>query len=121
MNLKLKQVRNGFTQIINENRQAMTVEVPGDASDPWSVTTNTEFTGRISHESSRQAPELSETPAGISTDLQRFLQVEHTVDFLEAGQIITDQNSDKWKLGPVDPLVKFGGVHGYQAPLTEAT
>lgn len=116
----LKQARRGFKQLIDENRETMTIAISADPSDPWASETNPEFTGRISHESSRQAPDLTENPAGLSTNLNRFLLVEYDVDFLQEGAIITDSSSRKWKLGPIDPLVKFGGVHGYQTPLEEA-
>ncbi len=124
MNMLLKQARKGFTGLIDENRQTMIFLVPADSSIPagWpgNISTPTEFSGRISHESSRQAPELSPGTAGLSTNLSRFLTVEYTVDFLIAGSFITDQNSKRWKLGPIDPLEKFGGIHGYQIPLEEA-
>ena len=120
MNMRLKQARAGFKQIINDNRQSMSILIPTNPVYPKLGGVTKTFTGRIAHERSTIS-ELSETPAGISTNLQRFIQVEHTVDFLAAGQIVTDQNSSKWKLGPVDPLSKFGGIHGYQAPLTDAT
>lgn len=116
----LKQARAGFKQLINENRSSFSVEKETDSSNPWADTTNPTFTGRISHESSRQAPDLSQNPAGLSTDLQRFLLVEYNVNFLSRGEIITDSDGKRWKLGPVDPLKKFGGVHGYQSPLEEA-
>ena len=120
MNMLLKQARRGMTALVSENRQAMKTFTPADSSDAWSSTTEEEFTGRISHESSRQAPELSPGTAGLSTNLQRFLSVEYDVDFLVSGSFITDQNGKKWKLGPVDPLEKFGGIHGYQVSLEEA-
>lgn len=124
MNMLLKQARKGFKGLIDENRQEMTFSIPGDSSIPsgWpgNLPTQTPFSGRISHESSRQAPELSPGTAGLSTNLQRFLSVEYTVDFLVIGSLITDENGKQWKLGPIDPLEKFGGIHGYQIPLEEA-
>lgn len=120
MNMLLKQARTGFRSLISENRQTITVAVSPDPSDPWAANTNKEFSGRISHERSG-VPDLGSVPSGLSTNLQRFLSVEYTVDFLKLGDVITDQNGKQWKLGPVDPLEKFGGIHGYQAPLEEAT
>ena len=124
MNMLLKQARKGFTALVSENRQTMTFRSPADSSIPagWAgnLPTDIPFSGRISHESSRQAPELSPGTAGLSTNLQRFLSVEYDVDFLVAGSFIVDQNSKRWKLGPIDPLEKFGGIHGYQIPLEEA-
>ena len=42
--------------------------------------------------------------------------MDYTVDYLKENDIINGE----WKLGPIDPLTKFGGIHGYQAILTEA-
>lgn len=119
MNMLLKQARKGYKKMIDENRQVLIVTVPGDPSSPWSATVTKDFTGRISHEQRGPFNPTAGT-AGVSTNLSRFLSVEHDVDFLKVGQIVTDENSKDWKLGAVDPLSKFKGIHGYQAPLEEA-
>ena len=119
MNMLLKQARKGFKAMIDENRQVLIVTIPGDPTDPWSVTTTQDFTGRIAHE--QKGPfNLEAGTTGMSTDLSRFLSIEHDVDYLAIGQIITDANGKDWKLGAVDPLPRFGGVLGYQSPLEEA-
>ncbi|MCK4819853.1 hypothetical protein KA005_29075 [bacterium] len=117
--MMLKQARKGYKKMIDENRQVLIVTIPGDPTDPWSAETTKDFTGRIAHEQ-RGPSDLEVGTAGLSTNLSRFLSVEYDVDFLAVGQIITDQNSKDWKLGAVDPLSKFGGIHGYQVPLEEA-
>ena len=119
MNSKLKQARKGQTALVNANRQDLSIVIAGDPADPWSATTPGTFSGSISHERSI-VPELNPSGAGLSTNLQRFLSVEYDVDFLKKGDIITDQNSKQWKLGAVDPLESFGGIHGYVSSLTEA-
>jgi len=119
MNQLLKQARKGFKSLINENRQTMLISILTDTTDPWGGTTTKTFTGRISHEK-RGVPDLTTGNAGLSTNLNRFLTVEYDVDFLVVGDIITDADSKQWKLGAVDPLSKFGGIHGYQIPLEEA-
>lgn len=119
MNMLLKQARKGYKKMIDENRQVLIVTIPGDPTDPWSVTTTPDFTGRIAHEQSGPFNPTAGT-AGVSTNLSRFLCVEYDVDFLAVGQIITDQDSKDWKLGAIDPLSKFKGIHGYQVPLEEA-
>ena len=121
MNMLLKQARTGMKSLIDENRQSMYILNSADPSNPWAKEDKFKFSGRISHESSRQAPDLNPSPAGLSTNLQRFISLEYTVNFLKKGDIIIDQNDKKWKLGPVDPLEKFGGIHGYQAPLEDAS
>lgn len=119
MNPLLKQARKGFTKLIDENRQTITINIPDDPKNPWPVNTPDTFTGRISHEK-KAVQDLEAGTAGLSTNLARYLTVEYDVDYLAKGYIITDQNSKQWKLGPVDPLPKFGGIQGYQAPLEEA-
>ena len=115
----LKQARKGYKKMIDENRQVLHVTIPGDSADPWAASVTKDFTGRIAHE--QRGPFNPEAgTAGLSTNLSRFLSVEYDVDFLAVGQIITDQNSKDWKLGAVDPLSKFKGIHGYQVPLEEA-
>jgi len=120
MNMLLKQARKGMKALIDEDRQTMSIDIPGDSSDPWSTPTTKTFSGRISHESSRQAPDLAAGTVGFSTNLNRFLSVEYDVDFLVTGAFITDKNGKQWKLGSIDPLEKFGGIHGYECPLEEA-
>ena len=119
MNMRLKQARKGYKKMIDQNRQVLIVTIPGDPTDPWSVDTTKDFTGRIAHEQRGPFNPQSDS-AGMSTNLSRFLSVEYDVDFLTVGQIITDKDSKDWKLGAVDPLEQFGGVHGYQIPLEEA-
>ena len=115
----LKQARSGFKSLINENRQTITVKILDDPDDTWSTFTTKTFTGRISHEAAGPF-KLQAGTAGLSTNLGRFLQVEYDIDYLVVDQIITDQDGKQWKLGAVDPLSKFKGIHGYQAPLHEA-
>jgi len=119
MNMLLKQARKGYKALIDENRQTLSIKVLTDPSDPWSGSTQKPFTGRISHER-KTISNLQVGTVGLDTNLGRFLSVEYDVDFLKVGDIITDENSKGWKLGAVDPLSKFGGVHGYQIPLEEA-
>lgn len=115
----LKQARKGYKAMIDENRQILSVTIPGDPTDPWSVTTVKSFTGRIAHE--QKGPfDLEAGTTGLSTNLSRFLSVQHDVDYLDVGQIITDENGKDWKLGAVDPLSRFKGILGYQSPLEEA-
>ena len=118
MMILLKTAREGFKEVINQNRQTITLSIPADPTNPWSTATTAEFQGRISHE--RRMNDLTGNPAGLSTNLSYFLIVDYTVDYLAEGQIITDAIGNKWKLGAIDPLRRFGGVIGYQSPLEEA-
>ena len=114
----LKQARKGLQIVINQNKQTLTLDLESDPADPWGTTTNKTFTGRISHE--RRINNLENNPSGMSTDLSYFLIVDYKVDYLIRGNIITDSDGKKWKLGAVDPLKRFGGILGYQSPLEEA-
>jgi hypothetical protein len=115
----LKQARKGQSALVNENPQTITTAFRIDTTDTWSATIDKAFTGRIAHER-RIVPEVSAGTAGMSTNLQRFLTTGYEVDFLQIDDIVTDQNGDKWRLGAIDPLEKFGGIYGYQAPLENA-
>jgi len=119
MNMLLKQARKGMKALVDEDRQTISIDIPVDPSDPWSTPVTKTFSGRISHESS-SVPDLGSSTIGLSTNLNRFLSVEYDVDFLVAGALITDKNGKQWKLGSIDPLEKFGGIHGYECPLEEA-
>jgi hypothetical protein len=115
----LKQAREGQKALVNEDPQTISVSVSADPTDPWASKTTEEFTGRISHEDA--GPEnLKAGTAGLSTNLGRFLSVQHDVS-LQKGDTITDKNGKLWKLGPIDALEKFGGVYGYQCSLEDAS
>lgn len=123
--LFLKQARDGVYKIINESldtiiiqRQALIDDgFGGQVPDPFGETETHTLTVRLSHE--RKYPgTLGETSAGMSTNLQRFI-LAGWEDYIEEGDVFeTDEGS--WKIGPVDPLKKFGGIIGYQAPLSDA-
>ena len=118
MNNLLKTARKGFKTVIDQNKQTLSVSIPGTSSNPWSTSTSKSFTGRISHE--RRMNDLSGSSVGLTTNLSYFLIVDYNINYLYKGYIITDKNDKKWKLGAVDPLERFGGIIGYQSPLEEA-
>lgn len=72
---------------------------------------------RISHEQSGP-DKMVESPNGLSTNLQRFILSEYSVVISENDTFTA--LGKKYKIGPVDPLKKFGGIAGYQAPLIDA-
>ena len=110
----LKQERKARTFQVNENPLPCSILVSDD-SNPFATPEVKYFTGRISHDGAGPFF-LTSNPSGLSSNLGRYLLVDYTVDFLKEGDII----NNLWKLGPIDPLTKFGGVHGYQTTLTEA-
>jgi hypothetical protein len=115
----LAQARQGSLANINVNPQPLSILVLTDPQYPKKGGIPKCFTGRISNRT-RTIADLNESPAGLSTDLGKMLLVYYDVCFLEAGNIITDQNGKEWKLGAITPNEKFGGVVSYQIQLEEA-
>lgn len=120
----LKQARKGQDSLINESPETFTMVISGTTTIPegWPgyVASETKvFTARLPHERSI-VPVLEGTPAGMSTNLQRFLTCGYLVDYLYKGAIITDSKGNNWRLGKPDPLEKFGGIYGYQVSVEEA-
>jgi len=121
----LKQARKGIKKHVEENPTEIIIYrkplvedgfggyVESPTADPDDFT----ITCRISHE--QQGPVNNEpVPAGLSTNLTRFIIVDYKTTIYEND---TFEAIDKnWMIGPVDPLIKFGGIIGYQAPLREA-
>lgn len=121
----LKQALAGIAAKIQENpttiiilRQPMVDDgFGGTIPDPFGTATENVYTVRLSHERS-QVPENEPVPAGLSTNLQRFILTDHLADIRQDD--VFDALGRSWKIGPVDPLYAYGGVKGYQAPLLEA-
>lgn len=126
MNAALKQLRKGFQDDINISKVLITLKrspmttdpITGDqVRDPEGVKTEHENYGRITHERSNP-PHNRETPAGLSTNLNRMLMNDWLNMPYEFD--VFDWEGKTWEVGPVDPIIKFGGVVGYQSPLKEA-
>lgn len=126
MNPLLKQSRDGVKKVINESpenilivRQPMTDDgFGGQVPDPFGTATEHNYKVRISHERGNPSI-LTDTSAGMSTNLQRFILADYQTD-IKHGDVF-EAIGRSWKIGPVDPLKKFGGVIGYQASLTDAS
>jgi hypothetical protein len=89
----------------------------GQIIDPFGVLTEHAIYCRITHERSIVA-QNEPTPAGQSTNLQRMILTDNK-------NVPQEYDIFEWKnkvfeIGPVDPIIKFGGTVGYQAPLQEA-
>ena len=123
--LFLAQARRSVKKLIAESpesiiiqRQPMTDDgFGGQVPDPFGDPTTVNLRVRISHERSQPAS-LDSTSAGLSTNLQRFIMTDHNADIQKND--VFEALGRSWRVGPVDPLMKFGGVTGYQAPLTDA-
>lgn len=126
MRNNLKQLRKGFQAAINLNKSrivlmrfpTMTDPITGETVRNQAGTkTSYPIYARIAHER-EQVPINMETPAGLSTNLSRFIITDYNQAPVEH-DTFTWQGKD-WEVGPVDEVVIFGSVIGYQAPLKEA-
>lgn len=123
----LKQARKSVIALIKESPIKITVkrfplvdDGSGDGTlvpDPYGTPDDYTMTVRISHER-RQPANLGSAPAGLSTNLSRFVMVDYKTTIYQGDTF--EALGKYWEIGPVDPLMKFGGATGYQAPLREA-
>ena len=124
----LKQVRKGFIDLINESPITLYKQVYPMVSDgkggmienPFGTPTNVSIKCRISHERGIIVPKNNTTANGFSTNLERFVQVDYKTTITN-GMNLKDFEGVVYKIGAVDPLIKFGGIYGYQAPLIEGS
>ena len=126
--LLLMQARKGMTALINMN--PLTVEIysrplvdDGFGNQVEDMTDDPVKTGelkvRVSHER-LSVPNDTPKPSGIDTNLGRYISSDWK-NVLVAGTMIKDFDGRYYRVGPVDPLYEFGGIKGYQAPLTEGS
>jgi hypothetical protein len=122
----LKQARDSVAAKIKENpttimvlRRALVDNGFGEmVENPFGEAEQHVFTVRIAHER-KQVPDDGATPAGFSTNLVRFILADHKSQIKQGDRF--DALGKSWEIGAVDPLVAFGGIKGYQAPLREAS
>lgn len=121
----LKQARTGITKLINENPDTIEIErkplisdgFEGLVEDPLGVPVSYSYRCRVSHEKLFPG-HLDPSPVGFTSSLARYILVEYDVTIYEGDSF--DLIGKEYRIGVVDPLVKFDGVIGYQAPLIEA-
>lgn len=124
----LKQARKSVKELIKESLERIIIyrkPLIDDGSgngvmveDPYGDPEEFEIKCRISHER-RQPSKLEDSAAGMSTNLQRFILVDWETNIYENDYFESNDINKAFKIGPVDPLIKFGGITGYQAPLVE--
>lgn len=110
---------------IAENPEKITITRQGTTSDGFGGTvidpedsgSNVTLTVRISHERA-QVPKYDPATSGLSTNLQRFILSDYQNEIQENDTF--DYIDKAWRIGPVDTLIKFEGIYGYQAVLEEA-
>jgi hypothetical protein len=124
--LMLAQERAGLLEVILENPETLILErLPlvdnghGQmVENPFGTAVQHTITGRISHES-RIPLKPDAVPAGLGTNMSRFLLVDwETIIYAEDS--IVDYLGKRWCIGLLDPLLAFGEIIGYQAPIMVA-
>lgn len=122
---RLREKRKAFESKIRENptditlsRKAMADDgFGGQVEDPFGAVTQIVLTVRIFRKRGI-AVDLKGSPNGFSTSLERALQTKHDAIVYE-GETFSALGKS-FVVGPVDPIVAFGGIVGYQADLKEA-
>lgn len=121
----LVQKRKGIQDKINKSpeaiiiyRKPMTDNGFGDlVEDPYGTPVPYNVRCRLSHEQEGPQTQIN-APSGLSTALVRFILVDHKTTIYENDTF--EALGKKFRIGVVDPLKKFNGILGYQAPLYEA-
>jgi hypothetical protein len=119
----LKQKRDGFKRVINENPQTL-VFYRHPAKDDGFGGTIPDFTKsptehvnkvRMSHPGRENGPfDYEISSVGAVPPSGRFIQALWNADIAEGDRV------DSYKVGSIDELVAFGGVFGKQAILISA-
>ena len=119
----LKQARQSIKQNILSNPSIATWSVADMIDngysqmipDPSGTATEHKERVRLSHEQSG-VNSNEETPAGLGTSYTLFLLAAYNSNITEGLKITAD--GINYTVGAVDTLRRFGGIIGYQAPLT---
>ncbi len=120
----VKQARDGIKRSVDMNRTTLEITRGGTTDngfggtmpDPSASTTET-IRARISHKA-KGPSQASGSPAGYTSDLDRIIIVEHTVQ-LYKGDRFSYLGKD-FEILDVDPLRFYDEIIGYQADLKEA-
>ena len=73
--------------------------------------------GRIINE--RKAIEkVATSPIGLSTAITPYFLVNHRTTINQHESF--EANGKRWRIGPVEKIIQYGGVSGYRSPLIEA-
>jgi len=112
-------IKENPTAIITYSKPMVDDGMGGTVEDPYGtpVADETRYV-RISHEQGMSVPKEGIVPAGVSTNLQRFILSDYQT-VITGGETF-EAIGKEWRVGPVDSLYASGGIIGYQAPLMEA-
>jgi hypothetical protein len=121
----LDQARKGIKKLIDVNKSIIIIYrkalvddgFGGLIPDPFGEPIPHSVRCRISHDQVH-APTMQSAPSGFSSDIVRYILIEHNQDIVVDD--VFNYNGREYKIGLVDPLEAFGGIIGYQAPLQEA-
>lgn len=124
--LYLAQTREGIKDNISKNptqiiiyRNILIDNGLGDmVPDPHNVNPEpVTLTCRISKEP-RRIEKVSTGPLGLSYEYVDYIFVDHETIINEHESF--EANGTRWRIGPVETMMKFGGITGRRAPLIEA-
>ena len=125
INRELQQARKGIKKLIAANKIIIIIHrkpliddsFGGEIEDIFGIPTGLTVKCRLSHDAFKPM-KLGETDTGFTSDIIRYILVDHTQDIVQDD--IFEALDKKWKIGLVDTLKSFNGIIGYQAPLFEA-
>lgn len=119
------QARKGIKKLVNANRTSIIIfrkplkddGFDGEIEDPFGVAAAVPVKCRLSHDAI-QPEKLGEAPSGFTSDIIRYILVDHNQDVVQDDEF--EALDKRWKIGLVDSLYSFSLIIGYQAPLYEA-
>lgn len=122
----LNQARDAIKKMIGDSPEKITLYrkpmvddgFGGLIEDPTGEDESYELTVRLSQER-RFAGNYNPAPVGLSTNLARYILSDYE-SIMYDGETFTSSFDKQYKIGAVNPLIKFEGVTGYEAPLIEA-
>lgn len=121
----LIQQRNAIKQMIKESPENITIfyknmvsdGMGGEVEDPTGTEIQDLILCRLDHE--RKFPgNYNTAPVGLSTNLARFILTDWETEIFVNGHFSAIDK--EFRIGAVDPIIKYGGIIAYQAPLIEA-
>lgn len=121
----LKQSREMIQRLIDENpsiisiwEKATMLNGKGDVViNPNAPSIEVKIKCRISHEVAGTFT-IGNVQGALTSNLGRYILTNYKTKIISNTSF--DAIDDKWRIGKVDPLWKFKGVIGYQAPLIQA-
>lgn len=122
----LQQEREGYQASIDENSEELMIErklmidngFGKFVDDPYGIPESIPIIGRVSH-ISRNTLKPESVPAGLDSNMSRFLQTDYNNKIYD-NDIIINYLGLRWKIMIADPVLAFNDVVGYQAIIIKA-